>query len=433
MIQNTISKATLTMAKKMTRTIARAMKFHIQLPRAFRVSILLAILSLCALPVKAQVPVSLMPIPRQQFLSASGTPLAGGYVYTYQAGTSTPAPTYVDYTGTNLNNNPVQLDAGGFGSIWIPAGAVDVAVFDANMVQQYKVLSVTALPSTITSLTAGYFQSSTTNPALSGFIRAASTDQICWRNNGNSADVCISKNGSDSLLFASHPFAFTDTAQTWTAPQTFSIGGVLIKSPGFVGATGTFQTTTLTANRIYTFPDATGTVCLLTNCPLANNTFTNTALTGTTQIGLTPFTLFDNTGLLITYHGMALPTTPPVGNNQPVEPVSNIIAGACASAGPTTIFTTTASATQLYKFNFYFQTFGAGSGGTETIGVSWTDQASQNHTVTSSTIDLTVAGSFQQGTVIIFPKASSNITYTLTASGATGSPTCQGAYVLEQF
>ena len=108
-------------------------------------SIIVAILFLCALPVKAQVPVSLMPIPRQQFLSASGQPLAGGLVYTYVAGTSTPAPTYLDYTGTSLNTNPITLDAGGFAAIWIPSAPIDVAVFNSSGTQQYKVLNVTAL------------------------------------------------------------------------------------------------------------------------------------------------------------------------------------------------------------------------------------------------------------------------------------------------
>src|SRR5271170_728148 len=154
------------------------------------------LLLLFAIPAAAQVPVSLMPIPRQQFFGANGQPLAGGFVYTYVAGTSTPAPTYLDYTGTSLNTNPITLDSGGFAAIWIPATPIDVAVFNSSMTQQYKVLSVTALPLVVTSLTANYFQSSTINPALSGFLRMANLDQICWRNPGNSADECLSTSGA---------------------------------------------------------------------------------------------------------------------------------------------------------------------------------------------------------------------------------------------
>jgi hypothetical protein len=39
---------------------------------------------------------TLMPLPKQQFLSAVGTPLVGGKVYTYAAGTNNPKPTYTE-------------------------------------------------------------------------------------------------------------------------------------------------------------------------------------------------------------------------------------------------------------------------------------------------------------------------------------------------
>ena len=106
------------------------------------------------------------------------------------------------------NTNPITLDGGGFAAIWIPAAPIDVAVFNSSGTQQYKVLNVTALPLVVTSLTANFFQSATTNPALSGFLRMGSPDQICWRNNGNSADVCLSKNASDTLFFNGNQFAY---------------------------------------------------------------------------------------------------------------------------------------------------------------------------------------------------------------------------------
>ena len=184
--------------------------------------IIITILVFFAVPVKAQVPVSLMPVVRQQFFGSSGLPLAGGLVYTYVAGTSTPAPTYLDSTGTSQNTNPITLDGGGFAAIWIPAAPIDVAVFNSSGTQQYKVLNVTALPLVVTSLTANFFQSATTNPALSGFLRMGSPDQICWRNNGNSADVCLSKNASDTLLFNGNQFAYVNQSNVWSALQEFS-------------------------------------------------------------------------------------------------------------------------------------------------------------------------------------------------------------------
>jgi hypothetical protein len=56
-----------------------------------------------------------LPLPNgeTQFIDASGNPLAGGYVYHYIPGTSTPKNTYQDQAGTIVNSNPIVLDAAG--------------------------------------------------------------------------------------------------------------------------------------------------------------------------------------------------------------------------------------------------------------------------------------------------------------------------------
>lgn len=56
-----------------------------------------------------------LPLPNgeTQFIDASGNPLAGGYVYHYVPGTSTPKNTYQDQAGTIVNSNPIVLDAAG--------------------------------------------------------------------------------------------------------------------------------------------------------------------------------------------------------------------------------------------------------------------------------------------------------------------------------
>jgi hypothetical protein len=54
-----------------------------------------------------------MPLPKQQFLSALGTPLVGGKVYTYAAGTSNPKATYTDAAGTINQPNPIPLNVRG--------------------------------------------------------------------------------------------------------------------------------------------------------------------------------------------------------------------------------------------------------------------------------------------------------------------------------
>lgn len=65
----------------------------------------------------------------------NGDPLAGGLVYTYEAGTNTPKATYTDATMTTPNSNPVVLDANGSAQIWT-SGYYKINLTDANGVQQ---------------------------------------------------------------------------------------------------------------------------------------------------------------------------------------------------------------------------------------------------------------------------------------------------------
>lgn len=60
---------------------------------------------------------SLFPAP-QQYFDNNGDPLAGGKVYFYEAGTTTPKDTYTTQAGTIANANPVILDSAGRASIW---------------------------------------------------------------------------------------------------------------------------------------------------------------------------------------------------------------------------------------------------------------------------------------------------------------------------
>lgn len=57
-----------------------------------------------------------------QFFDNNGVPLAGGLIYTYTAGTSTPATTYTTSAGSVANSNPIVLDSAGRTpqEVWLP-------------------------------------------------------------------------------------------------------------------------------------------------------------------------------------------------------------------------------------------------------------------------------------------------------------------------
>jgi microcystin-dependent protein len=59
-----------------------------------------------------------------QFFTILGQPLAGGKIYTYQAGSSTPLATYTDNTGATANANPIVLGTDGRPSseVWLTYG-----------------------------------------------------------------------------------------------------------------------------------------------------------------------------------------------------------------------------------------------------------------------------------------------------------------------
>lgn len=73
----------------------------------------------------------LLPNAEQQFFDDNGAPLAGGFVYTYVPGTTTPKTTWVDPGLTVANTNPIQLDSGGRAIIW-GSGQYRQVVTDLN-------------------------------------------------------------------------------------------------------------------------------------------------------------------------------------------------------------------------------------------------------------------------------------------------------------
>jgi hypothetical protein len=60
-----------------------------------------------------------------QFFDNNGVPLAGGLIYTYAAGTTTPQATYTTSAGTIAHPNPIVLNSAGRvpgGELWLVIG-----------------------------------------------------------------------------------------------------------------------------------------------------------------------------------------------------------------------------------------------------------------------------------------------------------------------
>lgn len=74
---------------------------------------------------------ALLPNAQQQFCDANGQPLAGGSVYHYVVGTTTPKTTYQNQALTVPNTNPVVLNSAGRATIW-GNGTFRQVLYDVN-------------------------------------------------------------------------------------------------------------------------------------------------------------------------------------------------------------------------------------------------------------------------------------------------------------
>ena len=89
-----------------------------------------------------------------QFFTTTGLPLNGGYLYTYQAGSTTPLLTYTDSTGTIANTNPIVLGVDGRPpqEIWLLSGySYKFVLQDSNYVTIQTYDNLYPIPSSTAS------------------------------------------------------------------------------------------------------------------------------------------------------------------------------------------------------------------------------------------------------------------------------------------
>jgi len=104
---------------------------------------------------------TLSPPPKLQFLDAAGQPMAGGKLYTYAAGTTTPLVTYADSSEAVNNTNPIILDSRGEANVWLGllsykfklTTPADVEIWTADNVTTGTAAAVTAVESYLASST----------------------------------------------------------------------------------------------------------------------------------------------------------------------------------------------------------------------------------------------------------------------------------------
>jgi len=167
-----------------------------------------------------------------QFLSSTipNVPLAGGYIYTYQAGSSTPQATYTDSTGATANTNPIVLGTDGRppSEIWFTSGYnYKFVLTDANnntiqtLDNLYGIIgttpSVSAVPAggiimwsgSIGSIPSGYVLCNGSNgtPDLRDrFVVGAGNSYSVGSNGGFTSSSTVTSSGTNNPLYYSLAF-----------------------------------------------------------------------------------------------------------------------------------------------------------------------------------------------------------------------------------
>lgn len=164
-------------------------------------------------------------------LSNTGVPIAFPSVRICQLTASgvpcSPLATiFTDQTLTSQAANPFTGDAYGNAFFYGAPGWYQVQVSGAGVSPYtFKVLLGPDV-NNVAVLNFGTLASLSNNPSQTGNVKLGPNDQVCWRNNANTADVCLAKNGSDQLIGIT---VTTTLATSVVSPNLNPASGGIIK------------------------------------------------------------------------------------------------------------------------------------------------------------------------------------------------------------
>ena len=116
----------------------------------------------------------LAPAPKFTVIDANGDPVSGGFVYVTAAGTTTPAATYSNASGS-VNADPVVLDSYGQCNLWLTAGLkYDIRVTTSTGALLWTATSVSS-PVTPSTYFTGLMDDTTQTELFNSFVAAGGT------------------------------------------------------------------------------------------------------------------------------------------------------------------------------------------------------------------------------------------------------------------
>jgi hypothetical protein len=308
---------------------------------------------------------SLSPNAKQQFFDANGNPLAGGKVYTYAAGTTTPIVTYTDSTGATNNTNPIILDSRGEANIWLTPGTnYKFKLTDASEVQVWVVDNILGPPGaaagTVTSVAIAapaLFTVSGSPVTTDGTLTLAYSGTALPVANGGTGLTTTPANGelligngtgyTKATLTAGSNVTITNTSGGISIAST---GGGSLPSPGaafnVLTSNGSTWTSASLANTIVSLGSITGT----NNLNFASGQIFKATLTGNVTFTVSGVSTGDSFSVLLTQDG--------TGSRTATWPAAFKFAG--ASSTLSTAAGTTDFVNAFYDGTYYYAVLSKG-------------------------------------------------------------------------
>lgn len=370
--------------------------------------------------------VSISPTPMQRFVDSNGNSLVGGLLFTYQAGTTTPFPTYTDETGDTQNTNPIVLNQRGEASIWlVPAQAYKFVLSPANDTNPPTAPIWTEDGIMANAPVAvGNMLNEAPFVAGAGFTPGTTTQLTLVNNYGTAANLWVDFDGIEQ-----HGFSLSGNTLTFSSPIPVGIQVVYVKggtslTVGTPAADSVGDAQLSWGNILTRNVDSVASLAALN--PLV---YTRAYATGLNTPGdgfsgfyfysaTTPQSQANGSSIVAASGGVGCWVSPMTDLPQVVAQVS-LVGQTGAIAQNTLLYQPNLPG--LHRVNFFLDVAGTGTAGTFTPIFSFDDGSGLVRTVSGNAAAATPGG-YSQGCAICYTSGAP-IDYGVLASGVTGAPT----------
>jgi len=171
----------------------------------------------------------LAPAPVMRFYDNNNFPLAGGQLFTYQAGTATPAATYTDSTAGTPNPNPVVMNARGEAAVWLsPTQAYKFVLKDASGNTIWTADQITSpAPVAVGNMTDEKGSDGTPGFKAGADFTPGTTTSLALSNNyGSAANLWVAFDAADQ---GADSYSLSGTTLTFTSPIPNGTNKVFVK------------------------------------------------------------------------------------------------------------------------------------------------------------------------------------------------------------